>query len=164
MKTTVVRLHSAASMSGTYNVIANGGVITSASGVGHMPLLYLASANKGFWLGTGNGVQSGFFEPQVGSSFTNASLSGSYVFGNEPPTVSGNSVNSGFVAADGAGSVAGTSDHNNGGTTTAESINETYAVSANGRVVFVDSVMYLISTSKAVMIETTNSNPNSNGN
>jgi hypothetical protein len=144
------------SITGTYSVDSTTGRVTLTVSSGHAPVLYLASAGKGFWLGTGGAVQNGSFEPQVGSSFTNGSITGSYAFGDDPPTVSGTTISSGIVVADGAGNLTGTSDENQGGAFSVSPFTQTYAVSSNGRVVFPQSVMYLISPSKAVMIQTTN--------
>jgi len=139
------------SMSATYNVASTGRVSTTVSS-GHAPILMLVSANKGFWLGTGGAIQTGFLEPQVGTNFTAASLSGNYFFGNEPLTAT-SSVETGVVTLPGNGTVSGTADHNDGTAVTSQSITDTLTVSGNGRVVLSDSVMYLISPSKAVMMQ-----------
>ena len=82
----------------TYSVATNGRVtITGGTGrcANHPPVFYLTSGNTGFIVGTGENVDFGGFEPQVGSDFTPASLSGTYYFG--PVEV----VNQGVVTASG---------------------------------------------------------------
>ena len=103
-------------------------------------------------------VDSGFMQPQVGSNFTNSSFSGNYIFGSQPPLVSGGDVGVGVVTLDGNGNVSGTTDFNAGGTVTTKTITDTFTVSANGRSVNSDSVSYIVSTSEAVMIDHTHSN------
>jgi hypothetical protein len=147
-------INSAATFSGTYSVDATGRM--SLVTPGHPPVIYLVSANKGFWLGTGGSVQNGFLEPQIGSSFNSASIAGNYIFGDEPPTTTGSSINSGVVTADGAGNITGTSDHNGSGGFSTQPITDAYTVAVTGRAVFTDSIMYLISPTKAVMMQVNN--------
>ncbi|MGZ4825433.1 MAG: hypothetical protein ACXVZT_12505, partial [Terriglobales bacterium] len=143
----------------TYSVAANGRVTVAGTG-NHPPVFYLVSSTEGFMVGTDiRSVESGFMEPQVGSNFNNASLSGNYFFGTEPLVVNGGDVGVGVVTLDGNGNVSGTSDYNSpGGLTTNDTFTDTLNVSANGRMVSSESVSYVISTFKAVMIDGSHSN------
>jgi hypothetical protein len=91
----------------TYTVAANGRVTTAgaslAPGVPGAPIFYLVDNNKGFLMSTDNSVSAGFFEPQMGGPFSNASLSGSYFFGTVAPTVIDSGVASGVGTSTGNG-------------------------------------------------------------
>jgi hypothetical protein len=148
-----------APVSGTYTVAANGRV--TVTGGATPPVIYLVSQNKGFVVGTDTSVTTGFFEPQVGTSFTNASLSGNYIFGEQAPIVSSSSLSSGIASPNGGtpGTISGTSDTNQIGTLVAgQTFTAPYTVSATGRTTAGTapdtSVMYIISSSKAVFIDT----------
>jgi hypothetical protein len=144
--------------SGTYSIASNGRVTLPGAG-NHPPVFYMVSANEAFFLGTSPGVEFGFIEPQVGSSFTNGSLSGNYIFGDEFPVLAASSINSGVAVPNGSGSVNVTSDNNSSGTLTAgQSATSTYSVSSNGRVTLTSgtdtNVMYIVSSSKALLMST----------
>jgi hypothetical protein len=148
-----------APVSGTYTVAANGRV--TVTGGATPPVIYLVSQNKGFVVGTDTSVITGFFEPQVGTSFTNASLSGNYIFGEQAPVVSSSSLSSGIASPNGGtpGTISGTSDTNQIGTLVAgQTFTAPYTVSSTGRTTAGTapdtSVMYIISSSKAVFIDT----------
>jgi hypothetical protein len=149
-----------APISGTYSVAGNGRVAITGAGA-TPPVIYLVSQNKGFTVGTDTSVTTGFFEPQVGTSFTNASLSGSYIVGDLAPVVSSSSLESGIASPNGAtpGTITGTSDNNQNGILVAgQTFTAPYTVSSNGRATVGTapdtSVMYIISSSKAVFIDT----------
>jgi uncharacterized repeat protein (TIGR01451 family) len=150
----------------TYSV-ASSGRTTIAGGGGQPPILYLVDLNKGFLVGTDNGTTTGSFEPQAGGPFTNASISGSYFFGNLARPASGGSESSGVAASDGAGSITAIQDHNNAGQLFADELFAvTYVVSANGRAVLLGqgptdtNVLYIISPSQAVIIDAGAGNSN----
>jgi hypothetical protein len=150
--------------SGTYTVAANGRV--TVTGGAHPPVIYLVSQDKGFIVGTDTAVTTGFFEPQVGTSFTNASFSGNYIFGDIGPVVRSSSLGSGVANANGTGTISGTSDDNSSGTLTAgQAFSATYSVSSNGRAVITSSgntnAAYFVSSSKAVFISTSATTTNS---
>ncbi|MHB8499605.1 MAG: beta strand repeat-containing protein [Candidatus Acidiferrales bacterium] len=141
-----------------YSVSANGRVTISGAG-SNPPVIYLVSQDKGFVVGTDNSVTTGFFEPQVGSSFTNASLSGNYIFGDQAPVVSTSSLSTGIANPNGTGSISGTTDNNqNGSLVAGQTFTAPYSVSSNGRTTIGTApdtnVMYIISSSKAVFIST----------
>jgi hypothetical protein len=139
--------------SGTYSVASNGRVTVTGEG-SHEPVLYLIGPNQAFVIGTDSKVAFGTMTPQTGSKFTNASLSGNYMGGSQPPesaNVSEN-VNSGSLND---GTLTATADRNGSGGTSSRSVSGTYAVSSNGRVVVTFSdgttdVVYIISASQFV--------------
>jgi len=154
------------SVSGTYTIAANGRV--TVTGGAHPPVIYLVSQDKGFVVGTDTSVTTGFFEPQVGTSFTNASLSGNYIFGEQAPVVSSSSLSSGIASPNGStpGTISGTSDNNQIGTLVAgQTFTAPYTVSSNGRTTIDTApntnVMYIVSGSKAMFISTKATKTNS---
>jgi hypothetical protein len=156
-----------APISGTYSVAGNGRVTITGAGA-TPPVIYLVSQDKGFVVGTDTSVTTGFFEPQVGTSFTNASLSGNYIFGEQAPVVSSSSLSSGIASPNGGtpGTISGTSDNNQIGTLVAgQAFTAPYTVSSNGRTTMGTApdtnVMYIVSSSKAVFISTKTTKANS---
>ena len=150
------------SVSGTYTVASNGRV--KLTGGTNLPVLYLFEQNEGFLVDTSAVVSAGTIDPQAIGPFTNASLSGSYVFGNATPVLNSITLSSGVATADGAGTLSGTSDENNAGTLAGgQSFSTTYAVSANGRTILGSNVdiLYVISPTRAVYmpISTGTTNP-----
>ncbi|HVZ15557.1 MAG TPA: putative Ig domain-containing protein, partial [Terriglobales bacterium] len=137
--------------SGTYSISGTGRMTVSAgSGA---PIIYLVSPNQGFLMGTDSNVEFGYFEPQLASTFTNASISGNYMFGDQPPELNGSNVKSGVVTADGNGAISGTVDSNKSGTFATSTLTDNYSVASNGRATLSESVLYLISPSKGFMIQ-----------
>jgi hypothetical protein len=96
------------SASGTYTVASNGRIIIP--GAGTAPLFYLVAPNEAFGMGTDPIVSFGYFEPQTGTTFTNASLTGNYSFGQAAPSAVGGQLQTGVEALDGAGNLSGTAD------------------------------------------------------
>jgi len=88
--------------SGTYSVASNGRVTTTLTGENHPPLLYMIAKNQAILLSTGGKVSFGTLTPQVGSSFTLASLDGNYLGGNEQPVDSNVKANLIQINANGA--------------------------------------------------------------
>ncbi|MGA9353895.1 MAG: Ig domain-containing protein [Terriglobales bacterium] len=153
--------------SGSYSVSSNGRV--SLTGGKHAPVLYLIGQNEGFAVGTDNGVTFGQFYGQTGSSFTNASLSGTYSGGSDLPedVSAGSEVNS--VTGNAAGSLAGASlNDSGGGTGQYNAISSTYAVSNDGRTVVSEGgnevgIIYIVNSTSLLFIpaggESGNSDP-----
>lgn len=137
-------------VSGTYIVDASGRVTTTGAAV--PGIIYLVGQNKGFVLGTDARVATGFFEPQVGTSFTNASLSGNYGFGDLAPVVSSSALKTGIATPNGAvpGSIGGTALPGH------VFVPLPYTVSSNGRAILGTppntNTLYIVSSSKAVFI------------
>ena len=157
------------SASGNYAVQSNGrmtlsNVVISGGGTSkNNPVFYLVTANQAFVVGTGAGVDFGVMTPQTGSNFDNGSLSGNYLGGSQQPVNANVDEEVDYVDADG-GTLTGTSDKNSSGGPSSSSINETYVVSSNGRVVVSNGgveqeIFYIISPSQFVALPTTSSNP-----
>lgn len=119
--------------SGTYSVASNGRIALSGFGK-NSPVMYLASANQGFMVGTDNSVIYGQFYAQTGSSFSNSSINGTFTGGSDHPedASSGSEVDS--INGNGAGTFNGASLNDGGGSPNYNSISATYSVSSNGRV------------------------------
>jgi hypothetical protein len=154
-------------VSGSYAVTPSTGRVT-LSGAGKAPVFYLIGTNQAFVVGTDNLVIFGMIQPQTGSSFTNASLTGNYYGGSQPPASTNVSTEVDQVHADGAGTITGTSDNNNNCGSNAcpntSTLAGTYAVATSGRVVVSQGstqvgIMYIISTSQVVFLGTTDNNP-----
>jgi hypothetical protein len=104
-------------------------------------------------------------EAQSIGSFTDASLSGNFIFGDGTSVVKTSTLQSGVASANGISSIGSTIDQNEAGVLTgAMAVPDTYTVAANGRVVLSGSkqIMYLISPSKAVVVNSdpTDTSPN----
>jgi large repetitive protein len=152
------------SMTGTYTVATNGRVLVYTGGSMPVLLFYLVTANKGFVLFTDSHVMSGFAEPQIGGPFTNASLTGTYVFATTEPEVEGSgtsgvALTSGVATYNAAGTVTGTFDYNQlGFLSLGNAFSQTYAVSSNGRVLAPatgtpQTVTYIIFPGKLITID-----------
>jgi len=95
----------------TYSVGSDGRVVLTSGGGGHPPVFYMVSANKAFFLGSSNGIETGLIEPQ--SSTT--APSGAFAFGTlEIDSIT--SANDGVAVFSGSPlTVSGTSDNNGSG-------------------------------------------------
>lgn len=142
---------SSQSDSGTYSVSSNGRVPLTG-GSGNPPVLYLIGKNQAFLVGTDDRVSFGVMEPQTGSNFTNASLSGIYLCGSQQPVSMNVGEEVDYLNADGAGNFTGTGDTNGSGGPSSGSNSGTYVVSSNGRVTRNGhtGIDYIISTSQFV--------------
>ena len=151
--------------SGTYSVASNGRVtVTSNSPLGNEPVLYLIGQNQAFVIGTNGAVDFGVMQPQTGSNFTNASLSGNFLGGSEPAVSFNGSTEVDYLQIDGAGNFNITTDNNSSGGPSTNNNSGTYAVSSNGRVVVSQGgvqvvLLYIISASQAVVLPTQDSDP-----
>ncbi len=101
---------------GSYTMAASGRGVVSIIGL-RQQVIYLVDANKGFILeGTtadpGNDVGLGFFEPQTGGPFSNASLAGQFQFATTDPATMLSTDIVGVVTANSAANppLSGTSD------------------------------------------------------
>jgi Bacterial Ig-like domain (group 2) len=154
-------------ITGTYTVDSNGlgrGVINETQGPG-LGDFYLVSPGRGFIVSGNDALEFGTFEPQTGSAFSNASLSGNYALGTIPwLSGPGTSHTSGVLAADGVGNFSATVATKAG----IQSLAGTYSVTANGRATLSISptsgspsnlVFYFVSASKAVGVQTMDFGP-----
>jgi hypothetical protein len=146
--------------SGTYSVGSNGRATVTVSG---QPVLYLVGQNEAFLVGTGGEVSFGLLVPQKGSNFNNGSLSGIYMGGSPQPFSANVNEEVDYINADGVSSLTGKSYLNsfNKGPRSS-TINETYAVSSDGRVVVSQNgvqqgIIYIISTSQFIVLPGTDS-------
>jgi hypothetical protein len=102
--------------SGTFSVASNGRVTLTVAGATNLPIFYLSSANTAFFLNSDAASSAGNMEPQVGSSFTNSSASGTYGVGSINPAVPGVNNEEGAVTfTPSSTSINGTTDKNNSG-------------------------------------------------
>ncbi|HKF20091.1 MAG TPA: putative Ig domain-containing protein [Candidatus Angelobacter sp.] len=151
------------SASGTYTVAANGR--TPITDITHSWTIYLVGPNQGFVVDQNPSATSGTLQPQSGGPFSAASLSGSFIFSDGPPAGKTSTLQSGVASPNGVSSVSGTFDQNKAGVLSGSmALTDTYTVAANGRVVLSGSqqIMYIISPSKAVVVNSdpTNTSPN----
>jgi hypothetical protein len=120
----------------TYSVASNGRTtLTAATDEcgNHPPVFYLTAANTGYIVGTGGRVDFGALEPQVGSNFTTASLSGTYYFG--PVTLVNQAAVTtvGVVTLDGSGGISLIRDVTSTyGSTADETLAATITVNSDG--------------------------------
>ena len=147
--------------SGGYSV-SNGRVTLTSNVGGGTKVFYLVAKNQAFVIGTNLGMDFGVMEPQTGSNFTNASLSGNYLGGSQPPESASVSEEADYVNCNGDGTLSGTSDKNSSGGPQSGAISATYQVSSNGRVVVSESgapvvYMYIISPSQVVALPVSSS-------
>jgi len=155
-------IFSPSNCTGSYKVTPGGlGQVFLTVGTGGciVPVLYLVSQNKGFVLFRDSRVETGSFEPQAPAppgGFTNASISGNFLFGVTMPAINAVSMNSGVLSSDGTGAFKGTVDSNTAmGLVPNQPIADTYSVSANGRTTTGSGsvVIYIVSDSKALFLD-----------
>ena len=144
----------------TYSVAANGRV-TITGGSGHQPILYLVGSNSGFFMDTGGSTAAGIFFKQASGTFSTGSVSGNYFIGVTAPTVTGASVLSGVGTSTGNGTVTSTLDGSSqSGLATAQSFTSTLTIASNGSGTdTLGDVVFLISPTKAIYMNTTNTTP-----
>jgi hypothetical protein len=158
----------------TYSVTAQGRVIIPSSPGNNPPMFYLVNANQAFFLNQGSSVESGFFQSQTGSPFSNSSASGTYAFGEIDPQVANSSDNLG-VASFSSPNINVTDDQNgSGGQNLGQSQSFTYSIDSTGLGTIPSSgssctisassttcqtLIFIISPTKAVIMDTTSSNP-----
>ncbi len=144
----------------TYSVASNGRV-TITGGSGHQPILYLVGSNSGFLMSTGSSTDAGLLFKQSSGPFSTGSVSGNYVIGVTAPTVTGASVLSGVGTSTGNGTVTSTLDGSSpSGLTTGANFTATLTIASNGSGTdTLGDVVFLVSPTKAVYMNTTNPMP-----
>jgi hypothetical protein len=160
-------------LSGDYTVSANGrATATLSSGLGGCincvgsgtTYFYLTGLNQGFLMDFTGPAAAGSFEPQTATSISAASFSGAYAAGTLVPLSQANYIEA-VLTSNGTGSVTGTVDINNANTLSPDQVlAATYVVAATGRTTFTptagdSSVLYIISTTKAELLDLTTSLP-----
>jgi hypothetical protein len=126
---------------------------------------YLVGANQGFVVDFSSPVVSGYFEPQTATGFTVASFSGTYGSGTLDPLSQSGAFASEVLNSTGTGSVTGTEDQNVSGTLSPDvAMTAGYTVSSTGRVAITPtgggaSALYIISSTKALLLNLSMSNP-----
>ena len=161
----------------TYTVSSTGRMTLSGAGANNPPIFYLVSANEAFLLDSSTTADSGVFQSQSGGPFSTSSATGSYAFGTVDPEDSNGGVSSGVAAFTPAtSSINVTQDQNNsgGGGPQSGSQSFTYTVDSTGLGMIPSSgssctisatsttcqtVFYIISPTKAVVMDTQSSNP-----
>ena len=159
--------------SGTFSVASNGRVTLTVAGATNLPVFYLSSANTAFFLNSDSAASAGNMEPQVGSSFTNSSASGTYGFGAINPAVPGANNEEGTVTfTPSPASINGTSDKNNSGTLSPDNATGSisYAINSTGVGLLpagctltgvsanCENLFIVISPTKAVLLKVKSSN------
>jgi hypothetical protein len=128
--------------------------------------LYVVSASEAFLMTTDaestSGLESGSVLSQASTPYTNSSLNAASVFyevGVKAASTTQSDVRIGQFAPNGSGSLAITSDENDGGVITANSTTSglTYSVASNGRVTLSGGsgsqpILYLVDTNKAFFL------------
>jgi hypothetical protein len=156
--------------SGTYSVSNSGRMIfTPATGIKRAIIFYLVSSSQAFHLFGNGSVDSGFFQSQSGSPFSNSSASGTYAFGPiDPENLNGADVSGVATFTPGAGSMSDTYDGNQSGGSPGLDHTEslTYSIDSTGLGMFpsgcsisvtpptCNQIFYVVSPTKAVLINT----------
>lgn len=161
----------------TYSVTAQGRMTIPPSTGNNPPIFYLVSANEAFFLDSNTTADSGVFQSQTGSPFSTSSATGTYAFGTIDPEDSNGSISSGVAAFTPAtNSINVTQDQNSsgGGGPQSGSQSFSYTVDSTGLGMIPSSgssctvsatsttcqtVFYIISPTKAVVMDTQSSNP-----
>ncbi len=142
-----------------------GRVILNGFG-GTPPVLYMVSQNQAFVVGTDGNATSGVLAPQInntvtGSTFTNASVLGSYVGGSVTPALPAVTNQVDWLFADGNGNINGSEDSSGPGGPQTNTIAVTYQVDVTGRALILsnpgstlEGILFVVSPSKVVVLST----------
>jgi hypothetical protein len=155
----------------TYSVTSSGRMTITGGGGTNTPIFYLVSSSQAFFLSSDPGVDTGVFQSQSGSPFSNSSASGTYAFGTVDPQDANIGDNSGMLAF-ATPNVTDTEDDNSNGSqsagqtqTLAYSVDSTGLgqVSPSGCTISststtCDVVFYVISPTKAVIMDAKSTN------
>ena len=154
----------------TYSVDSKGRLLVSGGG-SHNDVAYLVNTSEAFTLNSNPGVDSGFFQAQSGSPFSGSSANGTYAYGAIDPESSGTADNVG-IAVFASPNVTVTEDKNASGSLSEGFVQSfTYAVDSTGLGTIpsgcsltatpttCNTILYVISPTKAVVIDTTSGNP-----
>jgi hypothetical protein len=160
------------SLTFTYSVSNSGRMIFTPT-AGHTSVLYLASSSQAFLLVGNPSVDSGFFESQSGSPFSNSSASATYAYGAiDPENLNGNYGSGVATFTPATGSISDTGDGNQSGGTPGLGHTQslTYSIDSTGlglspagcsisvTPATCQTIFYIISPTKSALI---NNNPQS---
>jgi Putative Ig domain len=157
-------------LSGITYSVASSGRMTVVGGT-NPPIFYLASPNQAFALNGDNTVATGIFQSQTGGPFTSSSASGVYAFGTTDPQVANTSDNSGVASFASPNANVTEDDNSNGSQTLGGTQSFTYSIDSTGLGVIpsgctisatsttCQTILYVISPTRAVVMDTTSSNP-----
>jgi hypothetical protein len=156
----------------TYSSVAASGRSIISGGGGHAPVAYLVNANQFFFLSSNLSVDDGFFELQSGGPFSTSSASGTYAFGEIDPELLSAGATSGVATFTPATTSIGiTLDANGGGgsPTPGGPQSLTYSIDSTGlgtipsgcsiSVTPCDTIFYVISPTRAVVMDPQSSSP-----
>jgi hypothetical protein len=157
----------------TYSVTSTGRMTISVVGATNQPIFYLVSANQAFFVNGNTSVDTGFFQSQTGGPFSNTSASGTYAFATIDPQDANSGDNSGVATFTPATTTIGVTEDNNsnGSQNTGQTQSFTYSIDSTGLVhipsgctisatsTTCQTVLYVISPTKAVIMDTTSTNP-----
>ncbi|HXL20973.1 MAG TPA: putative Ig domain-containing protein [Candidatus Dormibacteraeota bacterium] len=156
----------------TYSVDPTGRM--TITGGTQQPVFYLVSANQAFELSADASVDSGFFQSQTGSSFTNASLNGLFAFGTVDPEDANGGANSGTATFTPATTtISLIEDKSGNGSLNADQTQSfSYSIDPTTGLVHIPSgctisatpttcqtVLLVVSPTKAVILDTSSTNP-----
>jgi len=160
-------------LSGTYSISATGRMTIAVGGTSNKGLLYIVNPSQAFFLWGNRSVDSGFFESQSGSPFSNSSASGTYAFGPiDPENFNGDDTLGVAIFTPATGSISATADGNQiGGSPVLDGMRSlTYSVDSTGlglvpsgcsisvNPATCETIFYIISPTKVAFI---NNDPNS---
>jgi hypothetical protein len=155
----------------TYSVDPTGRM--TITGGTQQPVFYLVSANQAFEVSADSSVDSGFFQSQTGSSFTNASLNGLFAFGTVDPEDANGGANSGTATFTPATTTISIIEDKtgNGSLNAGQTQSFSYSIDPNGLVhiptgctisattTTCQTVLLVVSPTKAVILDTSSTNP-----
>jgi hypothetical protein len=146
------------SANGTYSNAANGRITFLTGATTQVTYIADDSVGGGFNLDSASTVGLGRLQTQTGGPFSDATLSGNYSFGNVDPTNAGHQLQSGIATADGSGHL-GITEYDSGARpnsavqTPALGNGIDYIVPSNGRIFGPGITMYVISPSRALVLD-----------
>jgi hypothetical protein len=145
----------------TYNVAANGRVTFNA-GSANPPVIYLSGPNSGYYISSDGTVASGVIQPQSGTPFSLASLTGAFAGGTLAPAFPSVANTSLALTIDSSGNVSSTEDTSSpNGLQTSTSTDVIVAVAPNGRVTFASgtAVGWMISSTQCLILDVNPGDP-----
>jgi hypothetical protein len=143
----------------TYSIATTGRMTLTGSGCGSgAPVFYLTATNTAFVMSTDTDVALGQIEPQVGSNFTTASVSGDLFSGTLEVVNQGAEAGVGVVSLNGSGSASSTNDFTStNGQNSDQTSTSTVTVNSDGTIITSDHPTLVtgivVSSTKVVIID-----------